>query len=75
MLPMRKALIPILAAVLMAEAMWVMRRGIEQNSGWHALLQIVVAGGFGLVVYAAVLTALQVPELATVRARLRRRTG
>ena len=66
---------PVLAAVLMAEAMWLMRRGVEQNSGWHALLQIAVAGGLGLVVYAAVLAALQVPELATVKARLRRRPG
>jgi putative peptidoglycan lipid II flippase len=66
---------PLLAAVLMAEAMWLMRRDVEQNSGWHALLQIVVAGGLGLAVYVAVLTALQVPELATVRERLRRRSG
>jgi putative peptidoglycan lipid II flippase len=66
---------PLLAAVLMAEAMWLMRRGIERNAGWHALFQIVVAGGLGLVVYAAVLVALQVPELDAIRARMRRRSA
>jgi putative peptidoglycan lipid II flippase len=66
---------PVLAAVLMAEAMWLMRRGIERNDGWHALLQIVVAGSLGLVVYGAVLVALRVPELDALTRRVRRRTS
>lgn len=63
---------PLLAALLMAEAMWLMRHGIERNSGFDAVFQLVVAGGLGIVVYVALLVALRVPELATVRARFAR---
>jgi hypothetical protein len=63
---------PLLAAVLMAESMWVVRHGIERNTGWHALAQLTVAGVTGLIVYLAVLFALRVPELGALRSRLRR---
>lgn len=63
---------PVLAAVLMAEAMWLVRRGVDDNDGWQAIAQLVVAGGTGLVVYVAVLFALRVPELDQLRGRLRR---
>ena len=63
---------PVLAAVLMAEAMWLVRRGVDDNDGWQAIAQLVVAGGAGVIVYLAVLVALRVPELDQLRARLRR---
>lgn len=64
---------PVLAAVLMAEAMWVVRHLIEPTEGfWHSAAQIVVAGTVGVIVYAAVLVALRVPELDAIRTRLRR---
>ena len=63
---------PLLATILMAEAMWLVRHGVERNDGWHAVAQLVVAGSAGLIVYVAVLHALRVPELGALRARLRR---
>ncbi len=64
---------PALAAVLMGEAMWFVRRGVEPvGSFWHSVVQIVVAGSVGLIVYVAVLVALRAPELDAIRTRLRR---
>jgi putative peptidoglycan lipid II flippase len=61
---------PLLATVLMAEAMWVMTHAVQSDTGWSGLAQLLVGGGIGLAVYTAVLTALGVPELATVASRL-----
>ena len=63
---------PLLAAVLMAEAMWFVTREADQNTGWSGLAQIVVGGLVGGVVYVAVLVAVRADEMAWVRRRLAR---
>jgi putative peptidoglycan lipid II flippase len=65
-----------LAALLMAEATWFVTHGVDRDTGWPALAQIVVGGLVGLVVYAAALLALGADELDAVRRRLpARRAG
>ena len=59
----------VLAAVLAAEAMWLGARLIDGTTGFEALGRIVVGGGFGIVVYVAVLAGLRAPELEAIRAR------
>ena len=61
---------PLLAAVLMAEAMWFVARQSGDHNGWAALGELVIGGLVGLVVYSAVLFALRVPELSGIRERL-----
>lgn len=65
----------LLAAVLMVEAMWFVTHDSGVHTGLGAITQIVVGGGVGLVVYVAVLAALQSPELAVARRMLPRRSG
>ena len=60
------------AGVLMAEAIWFVTRGVAVDTGWNALAQIVVGGSVGVVVYVAVLVALDAPELDWMRRRLAR---
>jgi putative peptidoglycan lipid II flippase len=55
---------PLLAVVLMAEAMWLVTHDAPSDHGWDALIQVVVGGVAGLVVYAAVLLVLRTPELS-----------
>ena len=59
----------LLAGVLMVEAMWVVIHNVEGNAGWNGLAQIMIGGVVGLVVYLAVLLALDAPEVAPLRAR------
>jgi putative peptidoglycan lipid II flippase len=67
---------PALAAVLMAEAMWLVTRNVDGDRGWQAIAQLIVAGTVGLAVYGAVLYALRAPDLSTILDRLRaRRSG
>ena len=61
---------PLLAVALMAEAMWLVTHDAPSDHGWDALVQIVVGGIVGLVVYAAVLLVLRAPELSGVARRL-----
>jgi putative peptidoglycan lipid II flippase len=61
---------PLLAAVLMAEAMWVVADRADGDHGWEALSQIAIAGTVGLIVYVAVLLVLHVPEVAGLARRL-----
>jgi putative peptidoglycan lipid II flippase len=61
---------PLLAVVLMAEAMWLVTRNAPSNHGWDALVQITVAGIAGLAVYVAVLLVLRTPELGGLARRL-----
>jgi putative peptidoglycan lipid II flippase len=61
---------PLLATVLMAEAMWLVTRDAPSDHGWDALVQLVVGGLVGLVVYVAVLLVLRAPELSGVARRL-----
>jgi putative peptidoglycan lipid II flippase len=60
----------LLAVALMAEAMWLVTHGASSDHGWDALLQVVVGGVVGLVVYIAVLLVLRVPELGGLARRL-----
>jgi putative peptidoglycan lipid II flippase len=62
----------LLAAVLMAEAVWVVTRLVGGNAGWDAVVTLVMGGLVGIAVYLGVLLALRVPELDAVRHRLRR---
>ena len=61
---------PLLAAVLMAEAMWLVADRAEGDQGWEGLAQIVIGGTVGLIVYVAVLLVLHVPELGGLARRL-----
>jgi putative peptidoglycan lipid II flippase len=58
---------PLLAAVLMAEAMWFVTRESDDAHGWEALGELAIGGAVGLIVYTAVLFALRVPELSGLR--------
>ncbi|HSL73175.1 MAG TPA: murein biosynthesis integral membrane protein MurJ [Ilumatobacteraceae bacterium] len=62
----------LLAAVLMAEAVWLATQPIGGNTGVGAILRIGVGTLVGVGVYGAVLVALRVPELDPIRRRLRR---
>ena len=61
---------PVLAALLMAEAMWLVTRNAPSDDGWDAVIQFVVGGIAGLVVYVAVLLVLRTPELSGIARRL-----
>ena len=61
---------PVLAVLLMAEATWLVTHDAPSDQGWDAVVQIVVGGFVGLVVYAAVLLVLRAPELSGLARRL-----
>jgi putative peptidoglycan lipid II flippase len=61
---------PLLAVVLMSEAMWIVANRADGDQGWEALAQIAIAGTVGLIVYVAVLVVLHVPEVAGLARRL-----
>lgn len=63
----------LLAAVLMAEAIWFVTHGVSTDTGARAVAQLVVGGVVGVAVYAGVLIALRAPELDWVHRRLARR--
>ena len=63
------------AALVMAEIVWVVGRAVGGNTGVEALLRVTVAGLAGLVAYVVVLAILRVPELDQLRGRLVRRTS
>ncbi len=65
----------LLAAVLMAEAIWFVTRNVDDDTGLAALGQIVVGGLVGAVVYLAAIVALRAPEFTWVRTRVRRPAG
>lgn len=57
----------ILAAVLMAEAVWVVTRPVGADTGGAAFARLLVGVVTGVVVYGAVLVALRAPELDRLR--------
>lgn len=63
-----------LAAVVMAETMWLVAEPIGGNAGLAALARVLVAGTAGLAVYVALLMALGVRELEQLVERVRRRS-
>jgi putative peptidoglycan lipid II flippase len=63
----------LLAALLMAEAIWFVTHGVDSDTGLRAIAQLLVGGVVGLVVYVAVLVALRAPELDWLHRRLARR--
>ena len=63
----------LLAAVLMAEAIWLATHRIGSDTGAAAVAQLAVGGVVGLVVYVGVLLALRAPELGWLQRRLVRR--
>jgi putative peptidoglycan lipid II flippase len=62
----------VLAAVLMAEAVWVVTQAVGGNTGADAAARIIVGTIIGAAVYAGVLFALRAPELDWVRRRIAR---
>jgi putative peptidoglycan lipid II flippase len=62
----------LLAAVLMAEAIWLATHRIGSDAGAAAVAQLAVGGVVGLVVYLGVLLALRAPELGWLQRRLAR---
>jgi len=58
------------AGVLAAETMWVVGRLVGGDAGIAALLQLIVAGTLGVLVYIGVLLALRSPEVSSLRQRL-----
>ena len=61
----------VLAAALMAEAVWLVTQKVGGNTGADAVVRLLVGGVVGAAVYLGVLMLLQVPELDAVRRRLR----
>jgi putative peptidoglycan lipid II flippase len=61
---------PLLAVLLMAEATWLVTHDAPSDHGWDAVVQIVVGGLVGLVVYTAVRLVLRAPELSGLARRL-----
>lgn len=60
----------VLAAVVMAEVMWLVAEAVGGNQGLAALARVTTAGVAGIVVYIALLTSMGVPELAQLRSRV-----
>jgi putative peptidoglycan lipid II flippase len=60
-----------LAALVMAELVWVVARAVGANSGSGAVVRVVVSTIIGTVAYVAMLWVLKSPELDDLRARLR----
>jgi putative peptidoglycan lipid II flippase len=54
----------LLAAVLMAEAMWLVTHGVASDTGWSGFAQLLVGGLVGLAVYLVALVVLRVPEVS-----------
>lgn len=59
-----------LAALVAAEAMWVVAQAVGGNEGLPALSRVAAAGMVGIVAYVLVLTALGVDELTQLRNRV-----
>ncbi|MFT3854126.1 MAG: hypothetical protein QM733_15495 [Ilumatobacteraceae bacterium] len=61
------------AAVLMAEAGWIVARVVGSNTGLGALARVVVATIVGLAVYAGALVVMRAPELTQLKTWFTRR--
>ncbi len=57
----------LVAAALMGEAVWLTTQAVGGNTGFDAVVRLVVGTVVGCVVYAGVLFALRAPELDAVR--------
>jgi putative peptidoglycan lipid II flippase len=62
----------VLAAVVMAEVVWLVTQQVGGNTGAEAMVRLLVGGTVGIIAYGGVLWILRVPELDAVRRRLRR---
>src|SRR6185295_16031088 len=60
-----------LAALVMAEVVWVVARLVGENSGSGAVVRVVVSTIVGTVVYVGMLLLLKSPELHDLKSRLR----
>jgi putative peptidoglycan lipid II flippase len=61
----------LLAALVMAEAVWIVARAIGANSGPGAVVRVVVSTILGTAVYVGMLWVLRSPEIHDLRTRLR----
>ena len=64
----------LLAAVLMAEAMWFVTHRVTSDTGWSGFAQLMVGGVVGLTVYVVALIVLRVPEMSRLPGLARLRT-
>jgi putative peptidoglycan lipid II flippase len=62
-----------IAALLMAEAAWIVARVVGSNTGAGALGRVVAASIVGLVVYAGALVVMRAPELTQLKSWFTRR--
>ena len=62
----------LLAALVMAEVVWLVTQQVGGNTGTDAVIRLLVGGIAGVLAYGGVLWVLRVPELDAVRRRLRR---
>ena len=62
----------LLAAIVMAEVVWLVTQQVGGNTGTEAIVRLLVGGIVGVVTYGGVLWILRVPELDAARGRLRR---
>ena len=62
----------ILAAIVMAEVVWLVTQQVGGNTGTEAIVRLLVGGTVGVITYGGVLWILRVPELDAARRRLRR---
>jgi putative peptidoglycan lipid II flippase len=62
----------LLAALVMAEAVWLVTQQVGGNAGSAAAVRLIAGAIVGIVTYGGVLYVLRVPELDAVRRRLRR---
>jgi putative peptidoglycan lipid II flippase len=60
----------LLAATLMAEAVWLVTQQIDGNTGVDAVVKLGAGTAVGTAVYLGVLMLLRAPELDAVRRRL-----
>jgi putative peptidoglycan lipid II flippase len=61
-----------LASLVMAEAAWIVARGVGANTGFASLERILAASVVGIAVYVGTLIVLRAPELDQLRTRFRR---
>ena len=62
----------LLAAIVMAEVVWLVTQQVGGNTGTEAIVRLLVGGTVGVITYGGVLWILRVPELDAARGRLRR---
>ena len=61
----------VVAGVVSAEVMWLVATNVGGNTGGEAFVRLIVGAIVGVLVYVAVLFVLRVPEVRSIRDRIR----